>query len=153
MIQSDGENIVIRTRQVNLKYSSTSHANRFRLSRTIRIETCISANFLPTLLKTRNKIYLGMTVKGKVWKYHGIGGWHFLTINKSVSARIKGMALMPRRGFGSIRVTAKIRKTEWKTSIFPTKEQTYLIAIKADVREKEHIEDGDTISVKITLLL
>jgi hypothetical protein len=92
-----------------------------------------------------------MTIKGKVWKYPGIGGWHFLTINKTASARIKSMARLPRRGFGSIYVKAKIGTTEWKTSVFPTKEQTYLLAIKADVREKENIEAGDTITVRITL--
>ena len=90
-------------------------------------------------------------VKGKIWKYRGIGGWHFVTINKTTSARIMSMNKMPRRGFGSIRVKVKIGTTEWKTSIFPTKERTYLLAIKADVRKKEGIDIGDKITAHITL--
>ena len=90
-----------------------------------------------------------ITVKGKIWKYPGFGGWHFFTINKTVSRRIKKMSLQPRKGFGSLRVKASIRKTEWRTSIFPTKEGTYLLAIKADVRKKEHLEMGNNVVVNL----
>lgn len=92
-----------------------------------------------------------ITVKGKVWKYPGFGGWHFFTIGKTVSARIKKMNQGPRRGFGSIYVKATIGKTEWRTSIFPTKEGTYHLAIKADVRKKEEIEMGDNITVQFKI--
>ena len=94
-----------------------------------------------------------ITVKGKVWKYPGFGGWHFFTIGKTVSAGIKRVIKGPQRGFGSIYVKAKVGKTEWKTSIFPTKEGTYLLALKADVRKKEHIEMGDNIKVHLTLFM
>ncbi len=92
---------------------------------------------------------MNIRVKGKVWKYPGFGGWHFFTINKTVSRRIKSMSLQPNRGFGSLRVKARIGKTEWRTSVFPTKEGTYLLAIKADVRKKENVEMGDAIVVAL----
>jgi len=92
-----------------------------------------------------------ISVKGKVWKYPGFGGWHFFTIGKTVTASIKRANKCPRRGFGSIYVKAKIGKTSWRTSIFPTKEGTYLLALKADVRKKEQIGMGDTITVQLTL--
>ncbi len=63
------------------------------------------------------------------------------------------MATAPRRGFGSIRVTAKIEKSQWKSSIFPTKEGTYLLAIKAAVREKENINIGDYVTVQLSLFI
>lgn len=91
-------------------------------------------------------------VKGKVWRYPGFGGWHFFTINKKVSDRIKKTITGPRRGFGSIRVRARIGKTEWRTSIFPTKEGTYLLALKAEVRKREGIKMGDSITVDLILL-
>jgi hypothetical protein len=93
-----------------------------------------------------------ITVRGKVWKYQGFGGWHFFTLGKTVSGRIKKLTLDSRRGFGSVRVAAQIGKTEWKTSLFPTKEGKYLLAIKSEVRKKEQIEHGDTVSVRLTLL-
>jgi hypothetical protein len=94
-----------------------------------------------------------ITAKGKVWKYPGFGGWHFFTIGKTLSSRIKKMNQAPRRGFGSIHVKAKIGNTEWKTSIFPTKEGTYLLAIKAEVRKRENITIGDTITVTFTFFI
>ncbi len=93
------------------------------------------------------------TVKGKVWKYPGPGGWYFVTLGKTVSARIRKMNQSHRRGFGSIHVKATIGATEWKTSIFPTKEGTYLLAIKAEVRKKEGIEEGDNVTVRVTLFI
>jgi hypothetical protein len=55
------------------------------------------------------------------------------------------------RGFGSIRVRAQIGKTGWSTSIFPVKDGTYLLPVKATVRQKEGIEIGDSVSVRLTL--
>lgn len=92
------------------------------------------------------------TVKAKVWKYPGFGGWHFFTIGRSVSKKIKNLMHGQLRGFGSIRVKAKIGKSEFKTSIFPTKEGSYLLPIKANVRMKEEIGDGDIIKLKLTLV-
>jgi hypothetical protein len=56
------------------------------------------------------------------------------------------------RGFGSIRVRAKIGKSEWGTSLFPTKEGTYLLPVKASVREREEVAAGDTIKVHLSIL-
>ncbi len=92
-----------------------------------------------------------ITVQGTIWKYPGFRGWHFFTVNKTVSARIKNRSLAPRRGFGSLYVTARIGTTEWKTSIFPTKEGTYLLAVKSAVRKKEKIEIGKRVSVRLTV--
>ena len=94
-----------------------------------------------------------LNVRSKVWVYSGFAGWHFTTIGKTLAARIKKESWGPRRGFGSIRVDAKIGKTQWKTLIFPTKEGTYLLALKAEVRKKERIAAGDRPSVQLTLLL
>ena len=93
-----------------------------------------------------------LRVKGKVWKYSGFGGWHFFTIGKSLSAEIRGAMKLRTRGFGSIRVMAQIGETEWNTSIFPTKEGTYLLPIKSAVRSHASIEEGDVVTVQLILL-
>ncbi len=92
-----------------------------------------------------------LKVKGKIWRYDGVGGWHFFTIGKRTSSRIKTLMKGQLRGFGSIRVRARIGKTEWSTSIFPTKEGTYLLPVKAPVRRNEGIDDGDVVVVRLEL--
>jgi len=44
------------------------------------------------------------------------------------------------RGFGSIKVSARIGKTQWESSIFPDKSSgSYLLPIKKSVRESENL--------------
>ena len=45
-------------------------------------------------------------------------------------------------GFWFVRVRATIWNTTWETSIFPTKEKEYLLAIKASVRKKENLHEN-----------
>ena len=92
-----------------------------------------------------------LKVKGKIWLYPGFGGWHFFTLGKRVSSRIKSLMKGQLRGFGSVRAKARIGRTEWHTSIFPTKEGTYLLPVKASVRQKEGIEKGDLVTVQLEL--
>lgn len=85
------------------------------------------------------------SVKAKVWKWDGPAAWFFAYIPDKES---KALKKLPRgRGFGSIRVRATIGKTSWDTSVFPTKEGPYLLPVKADVRKKESIEDGDVVRI------
>jgi hypothetical protein len=89
--------------------------------------------------------------RGKLWRYsRAADTWHFITLPKRQSATIKAASLRPRRGWGSIRVTVTIGATRWKTSIFPEAGvNTYLLPVKAEVRRRENISAGDTVSVVI----
>lgn len=91
--------------------------------------------------------------KAKVWKYSGPAGWFFVYVPDNVSAKIKkavqeGHATV---GFGFVPVSAVVGATRWETTIFPTKEGPYLIAIKANVRRAEAIMEGDTIRITCEL--
>ena len=88
-------------------------------------------------------------IKTKLYKWNGMkGAWFFVNINTTLSKKIKAEKQIPKaRGFGSIRVIVTIGKTTWPTSIFPTKEGIYVMPIKAVVRRKEELKDGDTVSV------
>ncbi len=93
------------------------------------------------------------TVSGKVWKYAGEGAWYFVYVNEKLSKQIKDSARNKKKvGFHFVRIQAQIGKTNWKTALFPTKDGPYLIAIKADVRRKEGIDEGDTVSINCHLL-
>ena len=85
-------------------------------------------------------------VRAKVWLYPAMDGWHFVHVDKKQSTEIKEKHSKIRRGFGSLPVEVTIGKTTWNTSIFPDKDGSYLLPLKAPVRKKERIGDGDTIT-------
>lgn len=91
-------------------------------------------------------------IRSKVWLYQGDSPWHFVTIEKKDAEMIKQNYVWPRRGFGSIPVNATIKKTTWKTSLFPDKNNTFVLPLKKDIREKEDIHIGDSISFTIEIL-
>ena len=92
--------------------------------------------------------------RAKVWLYPGPGGWHFVSLPQRISKRIKKTFGGMKRGWGSLPIIATIKKTNWKTSLFPDrKSETYLLALKADVRKKEKINVGDTIKMQIEILI
>lgn len=93
------------------------------------------------------------SVVGKVWRYEGQGAWHFVYVPKDLSQRIKDAARNKKKiGFHFVKIKATIGKTSWQTTLFPTKDGPYLIAIKADVRHKENIAEGDTVTIRSTLI-
>lgn len=85
-------------------------------------------------------------MKAVVWRYPGMAGWRFVTLSKKQSAQISARFGLLKRGWGSLPVWVTIGNTIWKTSIFPDKKsEAYLLPLKAEVRKKEAIADGDTI--------
>ncbi len=95
------------------------------------------------------------TIHAKLWLYPSdTASWHFLTIPKDISAKIKTAKPLTKRGWGSVRVEAKIGKTIWQTSLFPDgKSGTYLLPVKAAVRNAEGIFPEDLVKLRITLLI
>ena len=92
-------------------------------------------------------------IRAKIWLYPGeTGNWHFVTIPKKESTQITEQFKSMKKGWGSLPVEVKIGKTTWATSIFPdSKSGTYLLPLKAKVRRAEGIDEGDTVSVTLTI--
>jgi hypothetical protein len=88
-----------------------------------------------------------------VWNGEG-GSWHFLTIAADAAAEVRAHSLSSglRRGFGSVRVEARIGDVTWRTSIFPQKSGGYLLPVKAEVRRRAGIAAGDDITVGLELI-
>jgi len=92
-------------------------------------------------------------IRAKIWLYGGIGGWHFVTLPVKQSSVIRALHKNKTRSFGSIAVLVTIGKTQWKTSLFPDKKSnSYLFAIKAEVRKRENIFADDIIVAEIKIL-
>ncbi len=100
-------------------------------------------------MKTK-KLY---KIKAKVWLYPGeSGNWHFISVPKKESAEIKKSFGSRARGFGSLRVSATIGTTTWTTSIFPdSKSGTYILPLKALVRRKEGLYEGDSVAFSFAI--
>lgn len=93
-------------------------------------------------------------IKAKVWLWPGeTAAWHFVSVPKLESSKIKEKFGKGRRGFGSIPVAVKLGKTTWRTSIFPdAKSGQYLLPIKASVRQAEGIFADDTVLLILTVV-
>lgn len=87
-----------------------------------------------------------------LWDARQSDSWTFVNLPEEASAEIREIAGAFPRGFGSVRVTATIGATSWKTSIFPdAKAGVYVLPLKKAVRKAEMVEAGDTATVKVEL--
>ena len=98
-----------------------------------------------------------ITSTGKLWQWSDgkeKASWFFLTIEKEVGEKIKAlMSLEPRKGWGSVRVRARIGYVSRETSIFPdSKTGAYLLPLKKEVRKELNMKEGDVLSVGLELL-
>ena len=86
------------------------------------------------------------------WGARADSSWFFATVPEELSEEIREIPRMP-RGFGSVRVRARIGGSEWTTSIFPDKESgTYSLPLKKAVRDAESLAKGDTTVVRLDVL-
>ena len=92
-------------------------------------------------------------VTSTLWLWSGENGsWHFMTVPDEQSGEIRAHAFAGPRGFGSVRVEARIDDVAWRTSVFPQKSGGYLLPVKADVRRRAGIAAGDQVTVELELL-
>ncbi|MGI5238504.1 DUF1905 domain-containing protein [Dactylosporangium sp. CA-139066] len=91
--------------------------------------------------------------EARLWQWDARQGdsWIFVNLPEDVSEEIRELSAGTRRGFGSLRVRARIGATTWKTSIFPGKD-AYALPLKRAVRVAQRLEVGDVASVSVELL-
>ena len=87
-----------------------------------------------------------------IWRGEAAGRWDFVTVPEEPSAEIKAHSFAGPRGFGSVRVEARISDVTWRTSVFPLNTGGYLLPIKAEVRKRAGLSAGDEVSVELGLL-
>ena len=84
-----------------------------------------------------------------IWCYQGANPWYFVTVPQQYSEELRMLSGGERRGFGAIRVSVRIGQTAWQTSIFPNKQGSYDLPVKASVRKAEKLRDGDLVTVQL----
>ncbi|MFN8026756.1 MAG: DUF1905 domain-containing protein [Acidimicrobiia bacterium] len=80
------------------------------------------------------------------WQHVGPDAWYFVTLPLGLAEEIR--AEREHKPFGSVPVRVTIGATTWTTSVFADKQSgSYLLPVKAEVRRKERIDDGDEVTV------
>jgi len=87
---------------------------------------------------------------GEVWYWRGPAPWYFVTVPEEQCLDLQALSTSVSYGWGVIPVMARIGDTEWTTSLFP-KDGGYVVPVKADVRQAEGLEEGDTVAVRLSV--
>ena len=82
-------------------------------------------------------------------------GWVALTGEAADAVAAHELArrleLGKRRGFGSVKVTARVGGSRWRTSLFPQKAGGWFLPVKKPIRLAEGIAFGDQIEGELEL--
>ena len=80
------------------------------------------------------------------------GSWSFVTLPHDIAEDIRDALVGPPRGFGSVKVQVEVGDQRWGTSVFPDKESgSYVLPVKQVVRRVVGIEEGDPVTVTLSL--
>jgi Domain of unknown function (DUF1905) len=93
---------------------------------------------------------MDLEFSGALWYWRGPAPWHFVTVPDEHVPDLADAAERLSYGWGCLPVTARIGGTTFTTSLFP-KDGAYIVPVKADVRRKERLEVGDTVTVGLTV--
>ena len=84
------------------------------------------------------------------WLSSPVCGWCFVSLPMELAKEIRENLKFLEEGWGRMKITAKIGNNEWKTAIwFDTKQNTYLLPLKADIRKKENVEIDKDVEIVI----
>jgi hypothetical protein len=79
--------------------------------------------------------------------------WTFVTLPDEASDTIPALVDAGQRGFGAVRVQARIGLTTWRTSVFPQSGQgPYVLPVKRSVRDANGLQVGDEVAVRVEVL-
>jgi len=87
---------------------------------------------------------------GEIFYWRGPAPFLFVTVPEEESRDLKFISNDVTYGWGVIPVRVQIGKTEWKTSLFP-KGDRYLVPLKGAVRKAEALEEGDEVTIRLSV--
>ena len=87
------------------------------------------------------------------------GTYHLVTITGdeaeaiAMHERLSRLEFGSRRGFGSVKVMARIGGTRWKTSVFPqNRKSEWVLLVSKKVMKAEDLAEGDALALELELL-
>ena len=86
------------------------------------------------------------------------GTYHLVTFTGAEALALETHAVVERlehgraRGFGSVKVTARIGSTQWRTSVFPQAERSqWVLLVSKKVMRAEDLAQGDEVDVELSV--
>jgi len=96
--------------------------------------------------------YITYQFHATLWQHQGSGGWYFVSLPLHLAEEIREHLQHHEQGWGRLPALARIGKAEWKTAIwYDTRQATYLLPVKASIRNAENLQTGDAFDVQIRL--
>jgi hypothetical protein len=93
---------------------------------------------------------MNLEFTGAIWHWKGPAPFHFVTVPDEECLDLAEVASAVTYGWGMIPVTVRIKKTEWKTSLWP-KNGGYIVPLKDAVRRAERLDVDDVVTVRLTV--
>ena len=87
---------------------------------------------------------------GDLWHWRGPSPYYWVTVPDEGSLHLHVVSTVVSYGWGMIPVRARIGSTEWETSLFP-EDGTYVVPVRDAVRRAEGLDEGDTVTVRLTV--
>jgi hypothetical protein len=91
-----------------------------------------------------------LTFSGEVWFWRGPAPWYFVTVPDDGCRRIQQVAGEVSYGWGMIPAVVTLGSTTWPTALWP-KDGRYLVPLRTQVRQREEIDEGDTVTVRLAV--
>ena len=87
-----------------------------------------------------------------MWQHPSPGGWSFVSLPQVMAEEIRSLLKSREEAWGRMRAKVKMGNSEWETALwYDTKQHTYLLPIKAQIRKKELFKVNDRIKTKLYL--
>lgn len=83
---------------------------------------------------------------GEIWLWRGPAPHHFVSVPAGESELLREASRLTTYGWGMIPVEVTIDAVRWETSLFP-KDGGYIVPLKAAVRKKLAVGEGDTVTI------
>jgi len=93
-----------------------------------------------------------------VWSTENYGNMGYVVIEGEAGEAIGAYELVRRlefgrrRGFGSVKVNARIGESRWSTSVFPQRSGGWFLPVKKAICRAEGLEEGVDVEVRLELL-
>jgi hypothetical protein len=90
------------------------------------------------------------TFSAELFQWRGPAPFHWLPLPADLCDQVRAEATVASYGWGVIPVRVRIGSTEWETSLLP-RSGGYLLPVRAHVRTQERIDDGDRVTVAMSV--
>jgi hypothetical protein len=93
---------------------------------------------------------MDLEFSGEVWFWRGPAPHHFVSVPDELCAGIEDASPVVTYGWGMVPATVRMGSSQWTTSLWP-KDGGYIVPLRAEVRRRERVELGDTVTVGLTI--